>query len=147
MIIEKEAFRTNHLKYFKIPDSVTSIKRYAFSDNMDLIQVIIPNSVTEIEDYAFYETSLVKITIPSRFKNRIEEIFGFNRSRGQYVNQFMEKYSEYHTIPVVKFIFTDDNNPTPVSNTPDVSNDDYLKPPPEEDDNEPPPPSYQNPPP
>ena len=49
----------------KIPESVTSIKKYAFYGCTLLETITIPESVTSIEEYAFYGcTSLKSITIP-----------------------------------------------------------------------------------
>ncbi|UKI52535.1 MAG: leucine-rich repeat domain-containing protein [Clostridium sp.] len=48
-----------------IPDSVTSIGRYAFYGCEGLTSITIPNSVTSIGDYAFYGgTGLTSIVIP-----------------------------------------------------------------------------------
>ncbi len=48
-----------------IPDSVTSIGSYAFSDCTSLTNITIPDSVTSIDDHAFYYCrSLTSITIP-----------------------------------------------------------------------------------
>jgi len=47
-----------------IPNSVTTIGDYAFSENL-LTTVTIPNSVTTIGDYAFYENLLTTVTIPN----------------------------------------------------------------------------------
>ena len=50
---------------YVIPNSVTSIGRYAFSTCKSLISVTIPNSVTSIGDYAFYSCwGLTSVTIP-----------------------------------------------------------------------------------
>lgn len=51
--IKNEAFRATHLKYIKIPESVTSIGKGAFEYCSDLTSIIIPNSVTSIGDNAF----------------------------------------------------------------------------------------------
>ena len=49
---------------FVIPDSVTSIGDYAFSDCDSLSSVVIPDSVTSIGDYAFYRcTGLSSVVI------------------------------------------------------------------------------------
>ena len=49
-----------------IPNSVTSIGRYAFWGCSDLLSVAIPNSVTYISDYAFADCiNLTTITIPN----------------------------------------------------------------------------------
>ncbi len=51
---------------YAIPNSVTSIGRYAFDHCESLASVTIPNSVTNIGDYAFLDcTSLTSITIPN----------------------------------------------------------------------------------
>lgn len=49
-----------------IPNSVTSIKSFAFDGCRNLKEVIIPNSVKEIGKYAFRDcSSLIKVTIPN----------------------------------------------------------------------------------
>ena len=49
-----------------IPNSLTSIGIYAFSDCSSLTSITIPNSVTSIKGYAFYKcSSLTSITIPN----------------------------------------------------------------------------------
>ncbi len=50
---------------YEIPNSVTAIGDYAFSDCVGLTSVTIPNSVTTIGDYAFYCSGLTSITIPN----------------------------------------------------------------------------------
>ena len=52
-----------------IPNSVTSIGSYAFSDCTELTAIDIPNSVMRIEDYAFqYCSGLTAIIIPNSVK-------------------------------------------------------------------------------
>ena len=49
-----------------IPNSVTSIRTYAFSGCSSLTSVIIPNSVTSIGEHAFSDcTSLASVTLPN----------------------------------------------------------------------------------
>ena len=48
------------LTQYTIPDGVTSIGRYAFSNCKSLTSVTIPNSVTKIESYAFDECQSLK---------------------------------------------------------------------------------------
>ena len=51
---------------YEIPNSVTAIGDYAFSDCVGLTSVTIPNSVTAIGNYAFYRCiGLTSITIPN----------------------------------------------------------------------------------
>ena len=54
------------IKDLVIPNSVTSIGRYAFSDCTGLTSITIPNSVTSIGNRAFYGCSgLTSVTIPN----------------------------------------------------------------------------------
>jgi hypothetical protein len=50
---------------YVIPESVTTIGSYAFSDCAGLTSITIPNSVTEIGAGAFHSTGLTSITIPT----------------------------------------------------------------------------------
>jgi hypothetical protein len=50
---------------YVIPNSVTTIGYYAFSDCADLSSVTIPGSVTTIGNYAFEYCSLTTVTIPN----------------------------------------------------------------------------------
>ena len=51
---------------YTIPDSVTAIRNFAFSNCESLASITIPDSVTSIGDYAFYRCeSLASITIPN----------------------------------------------------------------------------------
>ena len=54
-----------NLKTITIPNSVTRIEKYAFSQSPSLIGVTIPNSVTNIGDYAFAYSNLNSIVLPS----------------------------------------------------------------------------------
>lgn len=47
-----------------IPEGVTQIKKYAFSRNKTVREVILPASVTEIGDFAFSDSTLEKIVLP-----------------------------------------------------------------------------------
>ena len=56
----------SYIKYVTLPDGLTSIGRWAFSDCSSLTSITIPNSVTSIGDWAFDECSgLTSITIPN----------------------------------------------------------------------------------
>ena len=62
---ELVAFARAGLTEYAIPDSVTSIGNYTFSDCTSLTSITIPDSVTSIGSWAFeYCTSLTSITIP-----------------------------------------------------------------------------------
>ena len=62
---EINGFSEKHITSVVIPDSVTSIGHYAFSDSAALTSVTIPNSVTSIGDGAFQNcTALKSIILP-----------------------------------------------------------------------------------
>ena len=66
-------YNNKKIKEFTIPNSVTSIGRYAFYDCSDLKSITIPNSVTIIGRYAFEGCSdLTSVTISNRV-TRIED--------------------------------------------------------------------------
>jgi hypothetical protein len=70
--IADEAFNYNSrwIESIEIPNSVTSIGKYAFADCVFLKSVTIPNSVTNIGDYAFSRCSgLTSATIGKSVKN------------------------------------------------------------------------------
>ena len=63
----------DHIREVIIPNSVTKIMKWAFSEWRNLVNVAIPDSVTEIGHEAFKEcTSLASITIPDTI-TKIEE--------------------------------------------------------------------------
>lgn len=63
--IGDSAFAGTRLTSITIPDSVTSIRAYAFSGCSSLVSVMIPDSVTSIGEYAFFRCSgLTSVTIP-----------------------------------------------------------------------------------
>ena len=64
--IVNKAFERSNIVSITIPNSVTSIGEYAFSDCSSLTSITIPNSVTSIGDDAFIDcSSLTSITIPN----------------------------------------------------------------------------------
>ena len=73
---------------YTIPNSVTSIGRYTFSDCSSLTSITIPNSITSIGDYAFYDCSRLKSVKVSNkycydyFKDKVANIsfYGANAS-------------------------------------------------------------------
>src|SRR5690625_3307688 len=61
-----------------IPDSVTTIEKYAFYYN-SLTKLIIPDSVTSIGEAAFYQNSLVEVTLSENITALGEYAFGSDR--------------------------------------------------------------------
>ena len=82
------AFAPAGLTSYTIPNSVTSIGRYTFSDCSSLTSITIPNSITSIGDYAFYDCSRLKSVKVSNkycydyFKDKVANIafYGANAS-------------------------------------------------------------------
>ena len=67
----------NEITDLVIPNSVTSIKNYAFSSGSGLTSVNIPNSVTSIGEYAFGDCSgLTSVNIPNSVTSIGEYAFG-----------------------------------------------------------------------
>ena len=63
-----------------IPDGITTIGEFAFSECNSLTEATIPDSVTSIERYAFYYCSLSDITIPDGVTSIGECTFAFCES-------------------------------------------------------------------
>ncbi|MGN1316616.1 MAG: leucine-rich repeat protein, partial [Acutalibacteraceae bacterium] len=67
--IGEDAFRSKSARYICIPDTVTRIEQYAFSNCYNLSNITIPDTVAFIGSYAFDECiSLSDITIPSNLE-------------------------------------------------------------------------------
>ena len=76
-VIGDYAFCGNSCESISIPNSVIVIKEYAFCDCRNLKKVVIPKSVKVIENDAFsMNDKLEDVTIPKRFKDSLDGIFG-----------------------------------------------------------------------
>jgi hypothetical protein len=63
---------------YTIPNSVTSIGDYAFSECIYLTSVTIPDSVTSIGEWAFFNChNLTNMTIPNSVTNIADDVFGY----------------------------------------------------------------------
>ena len=61
-----------------VPDSVTNISAYAFSDCISLTSITLPNSLTNIGAWTFYYcVSLKSITIPDSVTNISRNVFKY----------------------------------------------------------------------
>ena len=70
------SFCGNNCKKIVLPNTVKEIQQYAFCDCPNLEELYIPNSVEILEESSCsLNDNLVNVTIPSRFKDRLEEIF------------------------------------------------------------------------
>ncbi|MBE6318797.1 MAG: leucine-rich repeat domain-containing protein [Bacteroidales bacterium] len=66
------------IKDLVIPNDITQIKNYAFSNCTELTKVTIPNSTTSIGDYAFCNCAgLTEINIPNSVTSIGNEVFSF----------------------------------------------------------------------
>ncbi len=72
------AFSENQLTLVTIPNSVTSIGYGAFWSSK-LTSVTIPNSVTSIEDKAFQYNKLTSVTIPNNVTSIGKSVFQYNK--------------------------------------------------------------------
>ena len=73
--IETGAFTNSNVEHVDIPNSVTTIRDYAFSECRYLQDITIPNSVTTIGNGAFYRSGLRNIIIPESVQNIGNEAF------------------------------------------------------------------------
>ena len=63
--IDECAFSESNFIHINIPNSVTIIRNFAFSDCINLKHITIPNSVLSIEDYAFSDCKFTDINLPN----------------------------------------------------------------------------------
>ncbi len=73
---ELVACSTNAKGKIVIPNSVTTIGKYAFQDCIDITEVIIPNSVTSIPEYAFSGCkNLTNVVLPNALEHIGDDAF------------------------------------------------------------------------
>lgn len=64
--IGKEAFKNSKMTSIKLPDTIKTIKEYAFYNCNSLEKIVIPEGVTKISQYTFSDcVNLVEVTLPS----------------------------------------------------------------------------------
>lgn len=62
-----EAFKNCDITSISLPNSITTIREYAFRDCRDLITLTLPDSITTIEQYAFlYCTELISVDLSNQ---------------------------------------------------------------------------------
>ena len=68
--IERSLFRNSEIESVTIPEGVTEIGSYAFSNCLRLKEIVVPDGVTTIGNNAFWNCrSLEKLTLPSSLEN------------------------------------------------------------------------------
>ena len=77
-LMKKGWFRQTNITSITIPDSITSIGKFAFYSCFSLTSIDIPNSVTSIGDYAFYfceslKTIYLEKGIKEEIKSKIKK--------------------------------------------------------------------------
>lgn len=75
-----------------LPDSLTAIRRHAFSES-SLKEVSIPENVTLIGEHAFWNTSMYNITVPKK----VSSIGAGAFSKGLMQAIFVDKENQYYT--------------------------------------------------
>lgn len=75
-----------------LPDSLTEIRRHAFSES-SLKEVSIPENVTLIGEHAFWNTSMYNITVPKK----VSSIGAGAFSKGLMQAIFVDKENQYYT--------------------------------------------------
>jgi len=75
--IGERAFSSATLEHITIPDSVTTIARYAFLDASKLDAIVIPSGVTKIEEQTFYgDAALTSVSLPEGLTTIRNKAFG-----------------------------------------------------------------------
>ena len=86
-------------KSYTIPNSVTEIGEYAFSDCKSLTSIKIPNSVTEISSGAFSDCkSLTSIKIPNSVTSIGENAFGYYYDESMHCSMKYDDFKIYCNI-------------------------------------------------
>ncbi len=96
---------------YTIPDSVTSIRNYAFNNSKNLKNITIPNSVTMIGDITFiYCSSLINISIPENVTNISDSAFNECRNLSV-IYGTPGSYAEQYAAENRYFFFSDAASP------------------------------------
>ncbi len=97
--IGRSAFSGSGLTKVALPESVKTIKEYAFSECSSLSEVLIPDTVEEIGTGAFKDSGLTNVVIPENVRNLHGTFLHCNNLRSATVKGKLEDYRADCTFP------------------------------------------------
>lgn len=86
---------TSDVTAYTVPDTVTSIREYAFYSCKTLTEITIPNGVTKIGEGAFYDCEALSITLPDSLTDIGESAFAYSGLTSLTLLGSLNKVSDY----------------------------------------------------